>query len=111
MKLEKLIAQRIAPVELGRRMGVAGCRKCGAIYNLTFKPPKQPGICDICGGELYQRDDDKSETVVRRIQVYLTQTAPLIAYYRQRGLLNEIDGSQAIDKVTDELLAVVEKQA
>jgi adenylate kinase len=87
------------------------CRAQGHVFHEKYNPPKTAGRCDLDASELYQRDDDKSETVVRRIQVYLTQTAPLIAYYRQRGLLNEIDGSQTIDKVTVDLLAVVGKQA
>ena len=66
-------------------------------------------MCDLDGSELYQRDDDKAETVTRRIQVYFAQTAPLIAYYRERGLLSEIDGTQPIEQVTADLLAVLGK--
>jgi adenylate kinase len=66
-------------------------------------------VCDLDGSELYQRDDDKAETVTRRIQVYFAQTAPLIAYYRERGVLSEIDGAQPINKVSAELLAVLGK--
>jgi adenylate kinase len=87
------------------------CRAEGHVFHEKHNPPKTAGRCDLDGSELYQRDDDKSQTVVRRIQVYLSQTAPLIAYYRQRGLLNEIDGSRSIDQVTADLLAVVGKQA
>jgi adenylate kinase len=75
------------------------CRQCGAVYHERFNPPKQPGICDICGGELYQRPDDQPETQRRRIRVYLEQTAPLIEYFKERGLLVEIDGEQDVESV------------
>jgi adenylate kinase len=85
------------------------CKAQGHIFHEKFNPPKKPGVCDLDGSELYQRDDDKAETVTRRIQVYFTQTAPLIAYYRERGLLSEIDGARPIEQVTAGLLAVLEK--
>jgi adenylate kinase len=83
------------------------CPTCGNVYHEKFSPPKQPGICDNDGAQLYQRDDDKSETVVRRIQVYLSQTAPLIAYYSKRGKLVEINGAQPIDEVTQILIGAL----
>lgn len=82
------------------------CRAEGHVFHEKHNPPRQPGVCDFDGSELYQREDDRAETVVRRIQVYFEQTAPLIAYYRQRGRLYEIDGAQPIEKVTADLLAV-----
>jgi adenylate kinase len=85
------------------------CKAQGHIFHEKFNPPIKAGVCDLDGSELYQRDDDKAETVIRRIQVYFAQTAPLIAYYRERGLLSEIDGAQPIDKVTAQLLAVLGK--
>ena len=85
------------------------CKAQGHIFNEKSNPPKKPGVCDLDGSELYQRDDDKAETVSRRIQVYFTQTAPLIAYYRERGLLSEIDGARPIEKVSADLLAVLGK--
>jgi adenylate kinase len=85
------------------------CRANGHIYHIKNNPPKNAGVCDVDGSELYQRDDDKSETVVRRIQVYLEQTAPLIEFYRKRGKLVEIDGTQAIPVVAKALLAAVKK--
>lgn len=85
------------------------CRENGHIFNEKFNPPKEAGTCDFDGSELYQRDDDKAETVKRRIDVYLGQTAPLIDYYREHGKLVEIDGTQPIDQVTENLLHVVEK--
>ncbi len=85
------------------------CKAEGHTYHVKFNPPKKPGVCDIDGSELYQRDDDKAETVTRRIQVYFAQTAPLIAYYRERGRLFEVEGDQPIEKVTADLLAVLKK--
>ncbi len=84
------------------------CRARGHIFHQVNNPPQKPGVCDIDGSELYQRDDDKIETVRRRIQVYTAQTALLIAYYRQRGLLAEIDGGRPIEEVTADLLAILE---
>ena len=91
---------------VARLSGRWTCRAQGHVFHEKFNPPKQAGICDFDGSELYQRDDDQSDTVKRRIQVYLEQTAPLIAYYHQRGVLFEIDGTQPIEQVTAALLAV-----
>jgi len=81
------------------------CRECGKIYNLLYNPPKVEGICDACGGELFQRDDDKREVIENRYDVYMDATAPLIDFYKDRGLLKDVDGSQATDKVSEEILA------
>jgi len=83
------------------------CRAEGHVFHMKYKPPKEAGKCDIDGSELYQRKDDKRETVEQRIKVYFDQTAPLINYYREKDLLVEIDGAQAIKDVTEELLEVV----
>jgi adenylate kinase len=83
------------------------CRAAGHIFHQKYSPPKETGKCDIDGSELYQREDDKSETVLRRIEVYTEQTAPLIAYYQQAGLLVEIDGTLDIDSVTRQLLGAL----
>ncbi len=85
------------------------CRANGHVFHDKNNPPKQAGVCDFDGSELYQRDDDKSDTVVRRIQVYFEQTAPLIAYYRQRGNLVEVNGAQNIRAVTKALLSAIKK--
>lgn len=85
------IAQRLA----ARRT----CRQCGAIYNLMTNPPKQDSICDRCGGELYQRDDDRLEVIQHRLEVYQRQTEPVVAYYRQQGLLQEVNGWGSIEEV------------
>jgi len=85
------------------------CRANGHVFNEKFNPEKVRGICDFDGSELYQRDDDKVETVKRRIDVYLAQTSPLIEYYRNHGKLVEIDGTQGIEQVTENLLQAVQK--
>ena len=85
------------------------CRASGHIFNEKFNPPKEARKCDVDGSELYQRDDDKAETVKRRIDVYLEQTSPLISYYRDHGKLVEIDGTQPIEQVTNDLLHALKK--
>jgi adenylate kinase len=85
------------------------CRANGHIFNEKFNPPKVRGRCDIDGSELYQRDDDKAETVKHRIHVYLEQTSPLIAYYRDHGKLIEVDGMQTIEMVTQAMVAALKK--
>lgn len=87
----------------GRRV----CRAAGHIYHLRYNPPEQPGVCDIDGSELYQREDDRLETVVQRIRVYQKQTTPLIKHYRSKGILVEIDGEGPIERVTRALLNAV----
>ena len=83
----------------GRRI----CRSCGASYHLKFNPPEKDGVCDQDGGELYQREDDLPETVRQRLAVYQAQTSPLIDFYRERGLLHQINGDQSIAEVADEI--------
>jgi adenylate kinase len=95
------------PELIERLTGRWTCRAEGHIFHEKFNPPEEPGICDYDGSELYQRDDDKAETVTRRIRVYLEQTEPLIEHYRQKGLLIEIDGMKSIDEVTANLLAAL----
>ncbi len=84
------------------------CRKCGEIYNAKTKPPKVDKVCDVCGGEVYQRDDDKPEVQARRIKVYLEQTAPLIEYYQAHQMITLIDGTQPVDAVSDAVTAAIE---
>ena len=85
------------------------CRKCGASFHKEFRPPKQEGICDTCGGELYQRDDDKEETVKQRLSVYESSTAPLIDYYKASGVLYDIDGDKSMDEVYAQIVSALEK--
>lgn len=85
------------------------CREHGHIYHEKFSPPQKTGVCDFDGSELYQRDDDKVETVTKRIRVYLEQTMPLVEYYRKCGKLLEIDGAQPVEQVTRVLLFALNK--
>lgn len=85
---------------VGRRI----CKDCGATYHIKFNSPKVENICDICGGELYQRKDDTLETVTKRIEVYLDQTKPLIDYYENKGILKTINGEQSIDDVFSDIV-------
>lgn len=86
-----------------RMSGRRSCRTCGAVYHIDYNPPKTPGVCDVDGGELYQRDDDKEETVRNRLLVYYKQTAPLIGYYFAKGVLLDLDGGRPIHDVFAEL--------
>jgi len=91
----------------GRRI----CRSCGATYHILFNPPKQEGVCSKCGGELYQRSDDTEEKVGTRLDEYLSKTEPLLRYYRDQGLLREVDGEQEIDEVTAQITSILKGQA
>ncbi|MGQ9567166.1 MAG: adenylate kinase [Anaerolineae bacterium] len=95
-------------VLLERLSGRWTCRQCGAVYHVLYHPPKVAGVCDECGGPLYQRPDDTPETQRRRIAVYLEQTAPLIAHYQARGLLVEVDGERPIEEVHAALRKAIE---
>lgn len=91
-----------------RLTGRRTCRDCGRGYHVTFDPAKISGVCDVCGGELIQRDDDKEATIRKRLDVYRDQTAPLVAYYRTAGLLKELDGMQDIDIVQQQMLDLLQ---
>ena len=84
-----------------RLTGRQTCRECGSLYHLVFDPPRQPGICDDCRGELYQREDDREDIIAARLETYKAQTAPLIDFYHERGLLTEIDGVGRAENVKD----------
>ena len=92
---------------VGRRI----CKKCGATYHVKFNATKVEGICDECGGELYQRADDNVETMTNRLNVYVESTRPLIEYYKAAGIYTEIDGRQSIDKVSEDLISVLKRGA
>lgn len=98
-----------AQVLIERLGGRWSCPACGRVYHQVNKPPKTAGKCDEDGTDLIQREDDKAETVERRIKVYMEQTAPLIEYYRQKGTLAEVDGMQSIDAVSKEILTAIRK--
>ncbi|MDR1445300.1 MAG: adenylate kinase [Treponema sp.] len=84
-----------------RLSGRRTCKKCGVNFHILFNKPKQEGICDACGGELYTRDDDKAEAIRKRLQVYRDQTAPLIDFYRKKGLLIDVDARPGVDEVVE----------
>lgn len=98
-----------AEVLVERLSGRISCPTCGRVYHVTNNPPKQPGVCDADGTPLIQREDDKPETVRKRIEEYLKNTAPLIDYYRERQLLVEIDGTQSIEVVSQQILDAIRK--
>ncbi|HIE10440.1 MAG TPA: adenylate kinase [Kiritimatiellae bacterium] len=81
------------------------CRKCGAVYHVRNLPPKQPGICDVCGGELYQRPDDNEQTVINRLKVYRQNTAPLISYYESKGLLRRVPAAGTPEATVGTIMA------
>lgn len=93
---------------IDRMSGRRSCKECGAIFHIKYNPPKSEGSCDICSGELILRDDDKEETVKKRLDVYHEQTAPLISHYKDAGSLYEIDGTRHIDVVFDEIKSILE---
>lgn len=96
---DELITDRIT----GRRM----CKDCGASFHVEFNPSKVEGKCDYCGGELYIRKDDTAETVANRLEAYHAQTAPLFAFYKERGVMAEVDGTQDVSKVTEDMFALL----
>jgi adenylate kinase len=100
-KLDVVLELVVDDDEVIRRLsGRRTCRTCNHIWHVDFDPPKAPGVCDLDGGELFQRDDDKAETIANRLQVYAEQTAPLVAYYAGRGMLVGIDATGPVDDVT-----------
>jgi adenylate kinase len=95
-------------VLIERLAGRWTCRQAGHVFHQKYNPPRKAGICDFDSSELYQREDDKTETVKRRIRVYLEQTQPLVDYYRKHGVLLEVDGKKPIEQVTQDLLAALQ---
>ncbi len=91
-----------------RLVGRRSCRGCGRGFHISFDPPAKEGVCDSCGGELFQRDDDKEETIRKRMEVYHQQTVPLENYYRQAGLLKAVDGMAPIAEVQQQVLGILQ---
>lgn len=120
--LDKVLAEMSAPLDaavdvdvdrdvlMKRLTGRRTCKNCQQMYNIYFSPPKKEGICDKCGGELFQRDDDKEETIRRRLDVYDAQTAPLINYYKERRILKTVKGVGDIDEIFKNICAVLESK-
>lgn len=108
VRLSAVLNIAVSPEALLQRLtGRRICRKCGTPYHVVFNPPAVPGVCDRCGGELYQRSDDTEETVKERLEVYTKQTAPLLEYYRKQRLLKEINGELDIEDVWKEIQGVL----
>lgn len=106
--IDKAIYINVSTEELVRRLsGRWNCRQCGAVYHEQSVPPKQKGVCDNCGGELYQREDDRPDVVRTRLEVNLKQTEPLLEYYRRDGKLTEVDGGVDVDEVKGRLLTAM----
>ncbi len=96
--------------EVVRRLsGRRGCRRCGRIWHVVFDPPVEPGICDDCGGELVQRDDDREETIRHRLEVYQQQTTPLVAFYADEGTLLGLDATGPVDEITERALSALRR--
>lgn len=107
-KLDYAIDVDVPDENIVRRMsGRRACVGCGATYHLEYAPTKKEGICDVCGGELILRDDDKPETVEKRLGVYHEQTQPLIDYYTKEGVLKTVDGTRSLEEVFQEIVGVL----
>jgi adenylate kinase len=108
LQLDRVVNISVPREDVVRRLtGRRSCPKCQAVFHVEFAPPTRAGFCDRCGGELMQRSDDKRETVENRLAVYEAQTAPLIAYYRQRGLLSDIDGAGKVEQVQQRVVELL----
>lgn len=97
-------------VILNRMVGRRSCSICGATYHVDYKPPHQAGVCDACGGVLYQREDDKHESVRNRLDIYKQKTKPLIEYYDAQGILHEVNGEKSFDAVYRDIQTLLETQ-
>ncbi len=91
-----------------RLTGRRTCKNCQQMFNVYFTPPRKEGVCDKCGGELFQRDDDKDETIKNRLDVYEAQTAPLMDYYGKKGILKSVRGVGSIDEIFDRIVAILD---
>jgi adenylate kinase len=120
--LDKMLAEMIMPLDIAlnldvpfddlmkRLTGRRTCKSCGQMYNVYYSPSKVEGKCDKCGGELFQRDDDKEETIKKRLDVYRAQTEPLIDYYSKKGILKSVSGTGSIDEIFNSICAILEKK-
>jgi adenylate kinase len=120
--LNKMLAEMNMPLDIAlnldvpfddlmkRLTGRRTCKSCGQMYNVYYSPSKIEGKCDKCGGELFQRDDDKEETIRKRLEVYKAQTEPLIDYYSKKGILKSVSGTGSIDEIFNSICAILEKK-
>jgi adenylate kinase len=107
-KLDKVVAVIVPDEEIVKRIsGRRTCKNCAAMYHTTFEPPKKAGVCDTCGGELYQREDDAEATVRERLKVYAEATRPLLDHYGRLGMLSKVDGVGRTDEVEKRILSAV----
>lgn len=107
-KLSHVLNLVVEPQTLIQRLcGRRTCKNCGAIFHVVNMPPKEEGVCDLCGGELYQRTDDNEETVMNRLEVYKTQTAPLINFYKDLGIIHDIDANGSTEQTENAALAAL----
>ncbi len=110
MPLDSALSVDVPKDDLMKRLtGRRTCKGCQQMYNVYFSPPKKNGVCDKCGGELFHRDDDKEETIKRRLDVYDAQTAPLINYYKKSGILKSVIGVGGIDEIFKKVCSVLGK--
>lgn len=93
---------------VSRMSGRRACLTCGATYHVAFNPPEKEGVCNVCGAQLVQRDDDKPETVKKRLKVYHEQTQPLIEYYKEQGVLRQVDGTRTMEQVFEEIIRILD---
>lgn len=108
MQLDLALSVDVPFDDLMKRLtGRRTCSGCGQMYNKYYSPPKQEGVCDKCGADLYQRDDDQEDTIRKRLEVYEEQTAPLIDYYRQKGILKSVSGTGNIDEIFDKVCSMI----
>lgn len=109
MPLDSALSVDVPKDDLLKRLtGRRTCKNCQQMFNIYFSPPKKDNVCDKCGGELFQRDDDKEETIKKRLDVYEAQTAPLMDYYGKKGILKSIQGVGTIDEIFDKVCAALE---
>jgi adenylate kinase len=110
LALDGAVSLRVpSAILVARLSGRRTCRQCGAMYHVRFNPPKAECVCDRCGGELYQRDDDREETIEARMEVYERQSAPVYDHFRARGLLREVDGTGSSEEVFRKILRQLQK--
>ena len=106
--LDKVINLDVAEEEILKRLsGRRSCKKCGKPYNIYFDPPKVDGKCDDCEGEIYQRNDDKKETIKSRLKIYSNQTSPLISYYEKKKILSSVSGVGEINQISENILKIL----
>lgn len=109
MPLDSALSVDVPKDDLMKRLtGRRTCKKCQQMYNIYYSPPKKEGVCDKCGGELFQRGDDKEETIKKRLDVYDAQTAPLIDYYSKKGILKSVTGTGSIDDIFKKVCNILE---